>query len=189
MRIMVEIAKPAPQSHSPTSSKPHATGGRQRVIASCLTCRRRKVRCDHGHPICGACTRGNHVCHYATDQSLSQISSSRVSKPVTQNGKGGSRNVDVQARLDRLELLLEKAVSGQGATSEPSKTSSGEGERRESELHSTPSSNSQTSHGVGMSSDNNDGTLLLDDGKSQFVSSLHYGTMFPVQMRRRLAFL
>ena len=182
MRTMVEIAKPVSQSHSPTSSKPHITGGRQRVIASCLTCRRRKVRCDHGHPICGACTRGNHVCHYATDQSSSQTSSSKVTKAVTQNGKGGPRNVDVQARLDRLELLLEKAVSGQGVTSELSKTLNGEGERRESDSHSTPSSNSQTSHGAGMSSDNNDGTLLLDDGKSQFVSSLHYGITLPVQI-------
>jgi hypothetical protein len=110
------------------------------------------------------------------------MSSNKVSKSVTQNGKGGPRNVDVQARLDRLELLLEKAVSGQGVASDLSKTSSGESERRESESQSTPSSNSQTSYGAGMSSDNNDGTLLLDDGKSQFVSSLHYGTTLPVQV-------
>jgi hypothetical protein len=170
---MVDAAKSASQSQSPTSSKPHTTGGRQRVIASCLTCRRRKVRCDHGHPICGACTRGNHVCHYATDQGPGQIYSSRVSKPVTQNGKGSPRNVDVQARLDRLESLLERAVSGKEVTSESSKPMNDEAEKPKSESQTTPSSTSQTAYGAGMSSDNNDGTLLLGDGKSQFVSSLH----------------
>lgn len=135
------------------------------------------MRCDHGHPICGACTRGNHVCNYASDQGLGQASSNRVSKSVAQNGKGGSRNADVQARLDRLESLLEKAVSGQAASSEPPKTSSGEGDRRESETQATPSSTSQTSQGAGISSDKDDGTLLLDDGKSHFVSSLHYALL------------
>ena len=177
---MADISNSTPQSHSPTSGKSHShshsSGGRQRIIASCLTCRRRKVRCDHGHPICGACTRGNHVCTYATDQGPGQTGSNRISKSALQNGKGALRNADVQARLDRLELLLEKAVSGQ-ALPDPQKPPKDERERQGSESQTTPSSTSQTSYGAGMSSDNNDGTLLLDEGQSQFVSSLHYALL------------
>lgn len=40
-----------------------------RQITSCLTCRRRKVRCDRRTPICAVCQRGNHVCSY---QSIAQ---------------------------------------------------------------------------------------------------------------------
>ncbi|KAL1793264.1 hypothetical protein ACET3X_008246 [Alternaria dauci] len=41
----------------------------------------------------------------------------------------------------------------------------------------TPSSNSQTSQGGGIASDGGDGTLLLNDGQSQFVSSLHFALL------------
>ncbi|KAF2715017.1 hypothetical protein K504DRAFT_368193 [Pleomassaria siparia CBS 279.74] len=172
---MVDIARSAPKPHSSVfSGKPQPSGGRQRIIASCLTCRRRKVRCDHGHPICGACTRGNHTCHYATDQGLGPTASNKVSKPVTHNGKAGSQNADVQARLDRLELLLERAVLGQ-APELPKTTSE---DKNNPESQDTPSSTSQISHGAGISSDNNDGTLLLSEkGQYHFVSSLHYALL------------
>ncbi|KAF2263940.1 hypothetical protein CC78DRAFT_603201 [Lojkania enalia] len=177
---MVERAKQISQSsNSSSSSKPQSAGGRQRVISSCLTCRRRKVRCDHGHPVCGACSRGNHVCTYATDQGLGQPGAGRVSKGLLSGIGKGTRNIDVQARLDRLELLLERAVSGQASGSHLSARSSTEAERRENESESqlTPSSTSQTSQGAGISSDNSDGTLILEDGQSQFVSSLHWALL------------
>lgn len=180
---MVDSSKQSSQSpNSNSSAKPHsAGGGRQRIISSCLTCRRRKVRCDHGHPICGACSRGNHVCTYATDQGLGQASSGRVAKPTfSVNGKGLRGSSDVQSRLDRLELLLEKAVAGQGLPLQEAGETRGEHEKydkRDSETQLSPSSNSQSSHGAGISSDNHDGTLLLDEGQSQFVSSLHYALL------------
>ena len=179
---MTDRAKTSSQSpNSNPSSKPPSTGGgRQRVIASCLTCRRRKVKCDHGHPVCGACARGNHVCTYATDPGLGQSGSGRITKSSILSGLGkGARNIDVQARLDRLELLLEKAVSGQAPPTQISSHASNGIERRERDYDSglSPSSNSQSSLGAGMSSDNNDGTLLLEDGQSQFVSSLHWALL------------
>lgn len=101
----------------------------------------------------------------------------RISKPAFAGNGKMTKNSDVQARLDRLELLLERAVSGQPAR--PS--SSGQLEERafkqEPESHLSPSSNSQTSQGAGISSDDHDGTLLLDGGQSQFVSSLHYALL------------
>lgn len=100
---------------------------------------------------------------------------SRISKPAfTGNGKT-SRNGDVQARLDRLEMLLEKAVSGQSQSPKPPRYVRQEEDHHDSEF--SPSANSQTSQGAGISSDNNDGTLLLDGGQSKFVSSLHYALL------------
>jgi hypothetical protein len=171
---MVET-KTGTSSNSPGStSKP--SGGRHRVISSCLTCRRRKVKCDHVHPVCGSCTRGSHVCTW-TDQIPASTTTGRISKPTaaSSNGKIG-KGSDVQARLDRLEYLLERAVAGQGAKSTTSVRSSVDFDRKEAEAL-TPSSNSQTSHGGGIASDGGDGTLLLNDGQSQFVSSLHFALL------------
>ncbi|KAF2866599.1 fungal-specific transcription factor domain-containing protein [Massariosphaeria phaeospora] len=172
---MGDPAKPNPQSQSPGSStKPQSAGGRQRVISSCLTCRRRKVRCDHVHPICGACARGNHACNYGTEQTPSH-GSGRVSKP-TISGNAKVRTSEVQARLDRLESLLEKAVAGKPIQALAPIRRDGEAENQD-DSGLTPSSTSQTSQGAGISSDNHDGTLILDDGQSQFVSSLHYALL------------
>lgn len=175
---MAERSKQNSQSpNSNLSSKPHsAGGGRQRIIASCLTCRRRKVKCDHGHPICGACTRGNHVCTYATDQSGGGPGAGRVSKSILSSFGKGARSGDLQARLDRLESLFEKAVTGQAPASYTSGRSSTDVDRI-ADPDTTPSSNSQTSQGAGISSDNHDGTLLLEEGQSQFVSSLHWALL------------
>jgi hypothetical protein len=76
-----------------------------------------------------------------------------------------------------LEYLLERAVAGQGTKSTASVRSSVDLDRKEVEAL-TPSSNSQTSHGGGgIASDGGDGTLLLNDGQSQFVSSLHFALL------------
>lgn len=163
------------QAHSPNSSssgKPN--GGRQRIISSCLTCRRRKVKCDHVHPICGSCTRGNHICTW-TDQSQ-PTSAGRISKPANAINGRIAKNSDVQARLDRLELLLERAVGTQKVDLNSPARSSADYDRREFEV-TTPSSNSQTSQGQGIASDDGDGTLLLDGTQSKFVSSLHYALL------------
>lgn len=102
----------------------------------------------------------------------------RISKPIIASNGKIAKNGDVQARLDRLELLLERAVVGQGANPTSSVRSSADLEKKlEPEAQLTPSSNSQTSHGGGMASDDGDGTLLLDGGQSQFVSSLHYALL------------
>lgn len=139
------------------------------------------MKCDHGHPVCGACTRGNHVCTYATDPGPSQAGSGRIAKPtLPANGKGLPRGTDVQSRLERLESLLEKAVSGQVVPSRETDYFKPAPERREGadpESHVSPSSNSQGSQGAGISCDTHDGTLLLDEGQSQFVSSLHYALL------------
>jgi hypothetical protein len=171
---MVETSA-VPASQSPGSGTKPSGGGRQRIISSCLTCRRRKVRCDHIHPVCGSCTRGSHVCTW-TDQVPTTTSAGRISKPGVPNYGKIAKGSDVQARLDRLEYLLERAVAGQGAKPTSSMRSSADFERKEAEAL-TPSSDSQTSHGGGIASDNGDGTLLLNGGQAQFVSSLHFALL------------
>jgi hypothetical protein len=153
------------------------SGARQRTISSCLTCRRRKVKCDHVHPICGACTRGSHACTW-TDIVQGQTIAGRISKPpVAGNGKI-AKSGDIQSRLDRLEKLLEKAVTGRDMIPTTSVRSSAELEARGQEAQSTPYSTSHAFRGgAGMASDDGDGTLLLEGGKSQFVSSLHYALL------------
>ncbi|KAF2012527.1 hypothetical protein BU24DRAFT_351626 [Aaosphaeria arxii CBS 175.79] len=179
---MDDSSRTSSQSPGLTSSgKPQPSGGRQRIISSCLTCRRRKVRCDHVHPICGACARGSHVCTYATDQPVgptSTTSTTRVAKPTSSsNVAKSSRGTDVQARLERLEVLLQKAVAGQSAAQRTPEKHPLVTEKRDTEIDFSPTSRSQSSQGAGISSDNHDGTLLLDDGQSQFVSSLHYALL------------
>jgi len=121
--------------------------------------------------VCGACTRGNHVCTYASDQMLA-ANGHRIAKPAFAGNGKMSKNSDVQARLDRLELLFEKAVAGH-ASQHPKPPRRDEDHGPDSAL--SPSNTSQTSQGI--SSDNHDGTLLLDGGQSHFVSSLHYALL------------
>ncbi|EED22337.1 C6 transcription factor, putative [Talaromyces stipitatus ATCC 10500] len=53
-----------------SSSRNHVAGGRQitrnRASYSCHTCRRRKVKCDKIHPICGNCMKNGSECVYDT---------------------------------------------------------------------------------------------------------------------------
>jgi hypothetical protein len=86
----------------------------------------------------------------------------------------------VQSRLDRLELLLEKAVAGKPVKSvdvqEIGRMMAEKHDREKAPDAQMSPSNSNSSAG-GVASDNHDGTLLLDDGQSQFVSSLHYALL------------
>jgi hypothetical protein len=119
-------------------------------------------------------------------------STGRISKPSTTISGNGriAKSSDVQSRLERLESLLEKAVSGQGGRPSVPARAIGDSEMRDHEVAFTPSSNSQTSQGAGMA-DDGDGTLLLDGGQSKFVSSLHYALLaeevcVPIRLSRLL---
>lgn len=101
----------------------------------------------------------------------------RISKPSTIGNGKIAKNNDVQSRLDRLELLLEKAVAGYGGTPQASVRSSADLERRAQDAHAEPSPNSQTSAGQGMTADEGEGVLLIEEGRAQFVSSLHFALL------------
>jgi hypothetical protein len=106
-----------------------------------------------------------------------QTVAGRISKPALGGNAKIAKNSDVQSRLDRLEMLLEKAVAGQEAVPQTRIRPSTDLDRREHEAHLMPSPNSHTSIGQGMAADDVDGVLLLGEGRSQFVSSLHFALL------------
>jgi hypothetical protein len=112
-----------------------------------------------------------------TESAQGQTVAGRISKPTLGGNGRSAKNSDVQSRLDRLELLLEKAVAGQGTMSQTYVRSDAAPDRREHEAHVMPSPNSQNPVGSGMAADDGDGVLLLDEGRSQFVSSLHFALL------------
>ncbi|KAI1025787.1 hypothetical protein LB503_006644 [Fusarium chuoi] len=149
---------------------------RKRVIPACLTCRHRKVKCDHAQPVCSPCKKGNRVCTYTSPQSTSQSSrlatGNRVSRSNRQTGQDEIKN-----RLERLEQLLERALSGGPVISQhPTDAASGleHPHSKHQGLISSPNSQSEI-----LSADGYDGALLLESsgGQSRWVSSLHYSLL------------
>ncbi|RPA81747.1 hypothetical protein BJ508DRAFT_306352 [Ascobolus immersus RN42] len=161
------IRKPSRSGNS-TSSNPtqpasavsnSANGPKARVITSCLTCRRRKVKCDHKRPICGACTRGNRTCRY--DAQLST-----VSIPVEDA-------FELRERIEKLEELLIKAAvaAGTGKTISVAGDIQQLGPRKEEE--------DDDDDGVPTE---RIGRLLLRDEKAVFVGPVHW-TMLTDQVK------
>jgi hypothetical protein len=101
----------------------------------------------------------------------------RISKPsVGVNGKIG-KGSDVQSRLDRLELLLERAVAGHGTGAMGLVRGSAEEEVKDLRESGGEETRSRTSQGPNMAADDGDGILLLNEEGSQFVSSLHFALL------------
>ncbi|KAH7228224.1 fungal-specific transcription factor domain-containing protein [Fusarium oxysporum] len=155
-------------------SQPGATN-RKRVITACLTCRHRKVKCDHAQPVCSPCKKGNRVCTYTSPQSTSQssrLSGNRVSRSIRQTGQD-----DIRSRLERLEQLLERALSGGPAIPQHPADTTSNPEHPHSKHQGLGSS--QNPQSETLSTDGYDGALLLDGqgGQSRWVSSLHYSLL------------
>ncbi|KAK2929559.1 hypothetical protein FoTM2_009899 [Fusarium oxysporum f. sp. vasinfectum] len=155
-------------------SQPGATN-RKRVITACLTCRHRKVKCDHAQPVCSPCKKGNRVCTYTSPQSTSQssrLSGNRVSRSNRQTGQD-----DIRSRLERLEQLLERALSGGPAIPQHPADTTSNPEHPHSKHQGLGSS--QNPQSETLSTDGYDGALLLDGqgGQSRWVSSLHYSLL------------
>ncbi|PYI32573.1 hypothetical protein BP00DRAFT_368664 [Aspergillus indologenus CBS 114.80] len=94
-------ATPASASSS-SSAAPRAgkTGGRQitrnRASYSCHTCRRRKVKCDKVHPICGNCQKNETECIY--DVSAQKDAEARNAQ--AKDGQGVKRRRESSQQLD-----------------------------------------------------------------------------------------
>ncbi|KAF2461201.1 fungal-specific transcription factor domain-containing protein, partial [Lineolata rhizophorae] len=175
---------PAPASSSASSGPTGGVGGaggRVRAITSCLTCRRRKVRCTHEQPVCSACARGNHACVYANARAAASAL-----------GVGGqphpAQHAELSERLRRLEDMLERAVAG-GASAGAGGGASGRevAERQEGEPamaeqqqgrpRASPAKSAWSEEGGSSDSNISDGTLYMHDGKAHFVSSTHWSSV------------
>ncbi|KAF5259584.1 hypothetical protein FOXYS1_9798 [Fusarium oxysporum] len=132
---------------------------RQRTITACLTCRRRKVKCDHTQPT------SSHNPSHARE-------GNRVSRSNLRTGQEEIRN-----RLERLERLLERAIVSGGSISQSPdvRVYSSENPRDVDQVKgASPNPRAET-----LSTDGFDGALLLEaeEGQSRWVSSLHYALL------------
>lgn len=97
----------SPNVHSSSSSSPAAAGGggaprvrrRNRMITSCLECRRRKLKCDKSHP-CTNCTKNSRDCLFLAPalDSASQL-----------------KLTEIKEKMGSLERVLEQDVAKGGA--------------------------------------------------------------------------
>ncbi|KAF5246705.1 hypothetical protein FANTH_6775 [Fusarium anthophilum] len=154
------------ESQTGTSEVKHPN--RKRVITACLTCRHRKVKCDHAQPICSPCKKGNRVCTYTSPQSTSQSSRLANGNRVSRSNRQTYQD-DIKNRLERLEQLLERALSGgpaisQNLTNTPS--SPEHSNLKHQGLGLSPNLQSET-----LSTDGYDGALLLESqgGQSRWI--------------------
>ncbi|EKG12022.1 hypothetical protein MPH_10917 [Macrophomina phaseolina MS6] len=154
---------------------------RPRPVTSCLQCRRRKVRCDHAVPECSACRRGNYACSYATSASAKASVDTRELQHVL----GGRTQEelptdDILARLGRLEDLIGRVADGPrsslggGSADHLSADTGILAHQPYSPGHQNPSATNPSS---ALASDGLDGTLLLEDGQSHYVSSVHWALL------------
>ncbi|KAM3489663.1 hypothetical protein MY3957_007057 [Beauveria namnaoensis] len=127
-----------------------------RQITSCLTCRRRKVRCDRRAPVCSVCQRGNHICNYQTPN-LTRLSPDTPSGPWTVRSQGYTPTLPYQRSAGT------KHDSGSVSSTPASGTGS------PSAVHTLPDKRGVPAH-------HNGSMLLLQDECSRLVSPLHWAS-------------
>jgi len=110
---------------------------RNRTSYSCLTCRRRKVKCDKVHPICGGCQKANEECLYSLPENhepnghseglkssnalelkkrkISSVQDSGAISPANDNGATGPVSPThlraIEDQLQRLSALVDSLRS------------------------------------------------------------------------------
>ncbi|EGD92409.1 hypothetical protein H112_00010 [Trichophyton rubrum D6] len=173
------------------TGQPTLSGGiqksRQRAIAACLTCRRRKVKCDHGQPTCSPCLRGNRACSYVNSQSnLPAVASVTSTRPTNRTPRSNLRagQDEIRNRLERLERLLERAITGGSSNTHSPDLHIGQARGPQTPTNAGKSSETTDTKAVNLkcetiSVDGYDGALLLEaeGGQSRWVSSLHYALL------------
>ncbi|EXJ66382.1 uncharacterized protein A1O5_10534 [Cladophialophora psammophila CBS 110553] len=77
---------------------------RNRTSYSCLTCRRRKVKCDKARPICGGCQKANEDCFYSQDDAPS--TSAQPNLPKDDGGPAWKKRKSSPMRQDSLGTAI-----------------------------------------------------------------------------------
>ncbi|RPA95086.1 hypothetical protein L873DRAFT_1846130 [Choiromyces venosus 120613-1] len=106
---------------------------RNRISYSCHACRRRKVKCDRQHPICGNCTRTSDACVY-DDHSNKKGTKSSVQQP--QSITNPPRTKRQRATEDSEDGETSESYSALGITTNnngPESTSLGQGKQEDLE--------------------------------------------------------
>ncbi|KAL6230932.1 hypothetical protein BDW75DRAFT_221431 [Aspergillus navahoensis] len=131
-----ESASPASAVAKPSGKKaPGRQITRNRTSYSCHTCRRRKVKCDKVHPICGNCVKNGTGCVYDPASQPRQGDGSRCGRDKDPHGvkrrretsrqlqddieglhsmygclrqAGPSEQISIESRLDKLTSMIER---------------------------------------------------------------------------------
>ena len=130
-----------------------------RPITSCLTCRRRKVRCDRLTPVCSACQKGHYNCAYQSSGS-SQRSFSPSSTPRTlRSRRTGKKTRSAERSLDGLQAssIYQRTTPLESCANSPRSESAPVEEKKD---HSQ-----------------SNGVLILDEECSRLVSPLHWASV------------
>lgn len=103
------MLKSSPNSAETVSTprKPH----RFRSLTGCLTCRRRKKKCDETKPTCIACTRNHQQCSWPA-ASVSRSPRCPVSRAMRRDSISGGGQVDPSVPLSNLSPTRALALSG-----------------------------------------------------------------------------
>jgi hypothetical protein len=104
-----EVAVPGPDVHRHTNGttkpeKRHIT--RNRTSHSCLTCRRRKVKCNKVRPVCEGCEKSGEECIYSDD---APGVSSQTDVSNIHNEKAWKKRKSYPAEQGSLDILAETA--------------------------------------------------------------------------------
>ncbi|KAM5435373.1 hypothetical protein McanMca71_005352 [Microsporum canis] len=104
-----------PVGKTPPRRKSHGFGGKQitrtRVSYSCHTCRRRKVKCDKVHPVCGNCVKTGTECMYdslaaAAQRNRPEDNHHRVKRKRDVSKPAGKDEADLSTPQESLRELL-----------------------------------------------------------------------------------
>ena len=158
---------------------------------SCVTCRKRKVRCDKLHP-CTNCTKNHIECVYPGP--------GRAPRRSRKNGLDG-RDAGLFARLKRLEAVV-KDLGVPVDHDEPPRTEIGEAGQREGHTHSAPnaadismsqtpdlSSHAKLTHAQAQfpaqraddnkvsNVENRFGRLVINEGRSRYVNNSFWASL------------
>ena len=170
---LVEVIK-SPESNDGNTSPQQA--GRSNSIRSgslnqrsCVTCRRRKVRCDKIHPSCTNCTKAGTECIFPGPGRAKR----KTRKP---------QDAELLARLKKLEGVIQslgaQVEEDKGLIRGPSVMPSIHGEleaRREEDSHQ----NGHTDPKINNSKiiDKQLGRLVINEGRSRYVSNTFWASM------------
>ncbi|OJJ50434.1 hypothetical protein ASPZODRAFT_54820 [Penicilliopsis zonata CBS 506.65] len=120
--IQGEQTSPIPFTKDRSQSVVQVAPKRKRVFSNrtktgCMTCRRRKKKCDEQHPACNNCLRGGFVCEGYSSRSTWQKPSS-AKTPVPLQSKDGFIDVngqypaEVNQQYDRQSTISEQLDTG-----------------------------------------------------------------------------
>lgn len=135
---------------------------------SCVTCRRRKVRCDKIHPSCTNCTKAGIECVF----------------PGPGRAKRKSRkpqDAELLARLKKLEGVIQSLgaqVEEEKGTRGPSVMASIQGElEAHREQSSCQNGHTDPKRRSSMIIDKELGRLVINEGRSRYVSNTFWASM------------